>query len=438
MFARQKINNEKKEPPKDSPPVSLSHQIWEYYKAKLLLVNGALVAAAVGLGTYIYWKTDYPILPLLTIFDAPEKSILEAFIQGKGLEDGFQEADEGANVPRETLQKDLAIILFPQTSKHYAVIVGRAGCGKSTVIRKTLSSSPEPRGAVYFNCPEIPEAFATELMKILDFVPNVDVSAGARRFLERSSKEEKPIDFSLEPKASFLVLRNNLLYSAKVYKEKFKRPAVLVIDSVDILAEKKADFLALLQDFAKECADRGILRIVFVCTTNGPALPLLMSRSSWSRAQKPAYEVGEIPDEAAVEYLTKEGKNIPEELAKKVVSNLTGGSFTLLSDFICNYKERQLSYEETEEIMDQSTEISLKKMKIDPQSAFFHQLVANQFITTDKALNYCSKKQLQSLLRRNILAFHPNETYTFYDRHVSTCFAKKIVVPSDANEESGE
>jgi ABC-type dipeptide/oligopeptide/nickel transport system ATPase component len=438
MFTRQKINNEKKEAPKDSPPITLSHKIWEYYKAKLLLINGALVGAAVGLGTYIFWKTDYPILPLLTIFDTPEKSILESFVQGKGLEDGFQEADKEADIPRETLQKDLNIILFPEKSKHYAVIVGKAGCGKSTAIRKTLSSSSEPRGAVYFNCPEIPEAFSTELMKILDFVPNVDVSAGARRFLERSSKEEKPIDLSLEPKASFLVLRSNLLYSAKVYKEKFKRPAVLVIDSVDILAEKKADFLSLLQDFAKECADRGILRIVFVCTTNSSALPLLMSRSSWSRAQKPAYEVGEIPDDVAMEYLMEEGNNIPKELAKNVVSNLTGGSFTLLSDFICNYKERKISFEEMEEIMDQSTEISLKKMKIDPQSAFFQHLVANQSIKADKALNYYSKKQLQLFLRRNILAFHPNETYTFYDRHVAIWFAKNITVTSDEDEESRE
>ena len=60
-------------------------------------------------------------------------------------------------------------------------------------------------------------------------------------------------------------------------------------------------------------------------TSDGLALPQLMSRSSWSRAIKPPFEVGDIPDEDAIGYLKKRGIN--QDLAEKVVKNITGGLF---------------------------------------------------------------------------------------------------------------
>ncbi len=128
---------------------------------------------------------------------------------------------------------------------------------------------------------------------VIDYKPEVDISGGIKRYFERSNKAESNSDSLSEPMSTFLKLRKPLLEAAAKYKQKHGRPMVLVIDSVDVLAQKSPDFLGTIQDFAKNCADLGTLRIVFI-TSDGSALPLLVSRSAWSRAQKPAYEIGEI------------------------------------------------------------------------------------------------------------------------------------------------
>jgi len=43
---------------------------------------------------------------------------------------------------------------------------------------------------------------------------------------------------------------------------------ILVLDQIDRIAEKDSEFLAILQDFAKDCVDRRILIIVFVANEN--------------------------------------------------------------------------------------------------------------------------------------------------------------------------
>jgi hypothetical protein len=111
---------------------------------------------------------------------------------------------------------------------------------------------------------------------------------------------------------------------------------VLVLDSVDILAKQIQEFLMFLQDFAKKKADKDNLRIVFI-TSDGSALPLLISNSSWSRAEKPPFEVGEISDEDANDYLKKNG--IDQDLAEKVVKNITSGLFVMIKDYVSNHRK---------------------------------------------------------------------------------------------------
>lgn len=79
---------------------------------------------------------------------------------------------------------------------------------------------------------------------------------------------------------------------------------ILMIDSVDALAEYDPSFMEFLQDFAKYCADMGALRIVF--TQIGSAFPLLSHRSAWSLADCP-FEIGEISDNKAVAFLEQRG-----------------------------------------------------------------------------------------------------------------------------------
>lgn len=69
-----------------------------------------------------------------------------------------------------------------------------------------------------------------------------------------------------EPYHTWNLLSKLLLKTAIEYKQKHKSPMVLVLDQVDRIAKKDTEFLGILQDFAKDCADKGTLIIVFVAS----------------------------------------------------------------------------------------------------------------------------------------------------------------------------
>ena len=211
-----------------------------------------------------------------------------------------------------------------------------------------------------------------------------------------------------------------LVDAAAKFKAKHERPMVLIIDSADRLAKDFPVFLGKLQDFAKDCADDGNLRIVFI-SSDGSALPLMMARSSWSRAEKPPFEIGEIPDDQAVEYLTKKG--IREDEAKLAVANLTGGLFVSLNDFAT----ARLTYEQLAEQRDEALRVKLIDSKIPIRHALFRQLVKHKSVGMAEARDLgMGKAQLDGLLKNHILTVHPNDTYTFYDRHTATWFSKEM------------
>jgi hypothetical protein len=149
-----------------------------------------------------------------------------------------------------------------------------------------------------------------------------------------------------------------------------------------------------------------------------------MARSSWSRAKKPPFEIGEIPDDQAVEYLTKKG--VREDEAKVAVANLTGGLFISLDDFATSSLEG-ITYEQLVEQRDRALREGLLVLKIAINHALFQQLVKHAKIGADDALDLgMEKAQLDRLLKDNILAAHPNKTYTFHDRHTATWFSREV------------
>jgi hypothetical protein len=228
---------------------------------------------------------------------------------------------------------------------------------------------------------------------------------------------------SSEPLFSFSLLEEDLAAAAAAFKDEHGRPMVLVFDSVDRLAKGAPEFLAFLQDFAKDCADKGNLRIVFI-TSDGSALPLLMSRSSWSRAKKPPFEVGEISDEDAIGYLKNRG--VDQELAEKIVKNITGGLFIMLNDFVSNHQEG-MKYDDILKVLNENTHEIIADLKVPLDHMLFQRLVTNSSIGTGVARDLgISKDELESLLKKNIIAVHPNLTYTFHDRHVGRWFKERI------------
>ena len=325
-------------------------------------------------------------------------------------------------IDRKALVDNLLPILQPSKSNSYVVIVGEKGTGKTTAVRQALTALERPRGAVYIDCPETADDFSVYLAELIGFREQLDISGGVKRKIESTTKEEKNVDPKDEPLATFRKLLQPLIDAAATFKAKNGRPMVLVIDSTDLLAKQCPAFLGILQDFAKNCADDGHLRIVFI-SSDGSALPLMMARSSWSRADDP-YEIGEISDDLAVEYLTSNG--VREDEAKLAVANLTGGLFGALNKFVTSSLKGK-TYEQLMEQRDEALRKALLILKVPFHHVLFQRLVNKHSVGSAEALDLRMEQALlDCLLKNNILAAHPNETYTFHDRHTATWFSREV------------
>ena len=93
-----------------------------------------------------------------------------------------------------------------------------------------------------------------------------------------------------------------LLEVGKAYLAKYKRPPVLVIDAADKIYKKNPNLLLDIQALAKDGADSGCLRVVFVISeTSAFEMPQSHSHASRSRT----FLVGEIEDDEAVDWLRR-------------------------------------------------------------------------------------------------------------------------------------
>ena len=359
--------------------------------------------------------------PILPPFGFTVDLIVSAFEAGVGTKE-FSHEDSKAKVSRPEVHRALELLLHPSTSDHYAVIVGENGTGKSTAVRQVLSGLKFPKGVIYINCPVDPALFSIKLSKLINYQTEVDFSGRIKRTVEGVSKEDKQPDKAHEPKASFNKLSDPLVEAALKFQAKHERPMVLVIDSADVLAKKDPAFLEYLQDFAKNCADMGCLRIVFI-SSDGSALPLLMSRSAWSRAKEPAFEIGEISTKDAIHYLEERG--VPTDLATRAVDTITGGLFTSLINFVSNYQEGKALDDIVIE-MDGRTKKALLTFGFNVNHPVFLHLTAHKRIRSEVCLKMnMTREQIQLLVDNNILATHPDGTLTFHDRHVEVWFSRQ-------------
>jgi hypothetical protein len=216
---------------------------------------------------------------------ATTDSIISAFEAGNAdwLNSQFHK-DLRASVKRPLLEDGLVKLLRPDSSDHYAVVIGATGTGKSTAVRLAVRSLPGPKGVVYFSTPEILEDFSTELAVQVGYRGDaVDLGAAFYDYLHRSTRSTDPPSVDHEPLASWRPLRKRLVSAANKFFAKHNRPMVLVIDAFDRVCKENPRFAIQLQEFAKDGADNGSLRVVFVFSRD-EALPLLTSRSAWERA----------------------------------------------------------------------------------------------------------------------------------------------------------
>ena len=195
---------------------------------------------------------------------------------------------------------------------------------------------------------------------------------------------------------------------------------MLVIDAADYVAKTNPVFCNDLQDFAKVCADAGSLRIIFV-SSEGAALPLMHVSSAWSRMLKPPYEVPDIGSEEAVAFLVRRG--LDRSRAVEAVRDITGGRFSLLLDVAS--KPSVKSIMANRHRLDIRTDTTLLEPSLTPHHPFFRERCTSK-ITTIEAL--LSRDKIDALLKANILAAHPDGTYTTHARHVEVFLCDAVGV----------
>ena len=175
-----------------------------------------------------------------------------------------------------------------------------------------------------------------------------------------------------------------------------------------------------MQDFAKACADGGIMRVVFIFSDDD-ALPLLSS-SAGSRCDKiQVYEVGDVSDVDAIKFVvSRYGKK--EQLAKELVETITGGRFTLMQD----YGKTDKPLDAIREVLDIETHIKLRSAGVRPTHPMFKAIATTASIKKNVAEDMLDPSKISQLLRLNILAVHPNGTYTFNEHHVEAYVKKEL------------
>jgi len=373
-----------------------------------------------GLAILAYYKLSF-VPPL----ERAEDRVLRAFEEGRGL---TGHGEPAVRVDRSDLERVLKHKLRDSELRKYILIVGERGTGKSTAVTRSLSDSQTPNGAVYILCPVAVTKFSTNLAKLIDCIEPTDVGRGIQRRIEGTTKQEESASTN-EPQATFSTLEDHLVAAAVKFKAKHKRPAILVIDGADRLARKDPAFLTFLQEFAKDVADAGILRVVFV-SSDGSTLPLMMASSAWSRAED-AFEVGEISDEDAEDYLVR--RRVCKEDAKLAVANLTGGLFVALERYLGKYNEvafKDMLKKEDEELLNKVTAADVSS-----SHALFRELLRDRNVPISRTRQLgMPRTTVDRLLAENVLSLHPNSTYTFHDRHAASWFRRQLALDiSDAD-----
>ena len=389
-------------------PCAASSQSWmdlvkRVLRVRALLLGTGAVCTAGGTACFAYYYSEAGVSRhICGVFEAGGAPGWDAIF--------FKDALK--QIQRAELHNDLTQLLRPDKAAQYAVVVGAAGTGKSTAVRRAVRSLNEPKGAVYFLPPTLLASFSSELAGVLGYYRPIRWADRVVRLVTGETKEEaKAPPLAAEPQATWSALEPCLIKAAALYRAKHGVPAALVLDGMDLVAKKDPGFFLEVQDFAKKCADAGILSVVLVFS-DGCALPLLESSSAISRADI-VYEIGDVSDVDAVKWLT-EAYNVDTSRATALVDSVAGGRFPLLR--MCGISTK--SVDDLSNLLDRETKARLLRVGVIPTAPLFRALLSSRSVDKDVAHKLMPEYKVQELLRLNILSAHPDGTYAFHDRHV--------------------
>ncbi|RHZ44228.1 hypothetical protein Glove_750g52 [Diversispora epigaea] len=389
---------------------------WNSFKtvittSKKLDIKKILTTMGIGLViSYLYFTYESP--------RTRDKNMADVFKKGKI----YRVIDPPKLIKRENLENALKNILQLSLQKYF-LILGKHGTGKTTLIQNTILNLQKPKGVIHFECPSDSKEFVKNLSKYLDYelypfkLQDIFIQSTTNVIKKGSTWHLEQDDYSKYSNWNLLSIQ--LQRTAIYYMKKYKRPIVLVLDQVDRIAKTDPEFLGILQDFAKDCADKGTLVFVFIASED--LVPQIMkSRSAWSRAIIP-FEVGDISDEEAVKFLQDSG--IDKKKAEYAVKYLTGGQFTLLKEIqVLNRVNPENLFEKFKVQMFTQIRRDLVTMKLPTNHKFFIKLIEVDHIDMEKAKTIIPLNLIYKLVEANILREHEDFTVSFYSRFIDTYF----------------
>ena len=284
--------------------------------------------------------------------------------------------------------------------------------GKSTAVRQTIKQLEDPRGVIYIMAPSADSsAFVARLAETTKYRKAVDFWGRLRRHIADDRVSVSEVSVGLWPR-----LEKKLLEVGKSYLAKYKRPPVLVIDAVDKIYKKDPDLLFDIQALAKDGADSGCLRVVFVISETS-AFEMLQSHSHASRSE--VFVVGEIEDNDAVEYLVSKGIN--KKNAIDAVARITGGRFALLNSYVSAH-QRGVTNDQVLTNYKRATKSTLKHISVNVTDDVFRAVSTGSLFEDDDSV---SVEKLAQLTRENILTLNPStRLVAFNSRHIQTFFTE--------------
>lgn len=200
--------------------------------------------------------------------------------------------------------------------KHFGVMVGPTGMGKTSIVRQQCHKFP--MGVLYYKIVE-PKTFTTRLADELDMkISSPNIFDLILSYFSSTFALHYAIHMN---QADALDVVMDVLRSASL-RLPWQNPT-LFMDGADLLSKTEKDTFIRLLIPAKALANEGILTIVLV-SSEGSVVPVIQEVSAVSICTR-FFEIVDVNDGVAIEYLKKRG--LSQKLSEKYVKYVGVGAY---------------------------------------------------------------------------------------------------------------
>ena len=229
-------------------------------------------------------------------------------------------------LPRDPLRREIQSIMQPENpTRFFSIILGRQGSGKSSLVRNVCRALGG--GVGYIECSPVSDDFGRDLGEKFEF--KLEKHVNFLNLVTQTIVGRKTVEMQ-NGTGTLPSLRRSAdaLHAAAIeYRDANNmKPFVLVIDNVDRLQQGSKEALAVLAEYAKDWAQDGSIRCVFVASHLETAMELMGEHPTQGRSADPLI-IGELSRSEALELLFALG--VGAEHAEKCVEYV-GGSLLLL------------------------------------------------------------------------------------------------------------